>query len=343
MDSNLTFGNETLLEEHSHFENFLLVLKISITLTTVSLNSLIVYIAVFQIKNKIYSDCLFLSMALADLSIGIVCMPNITVSTTLGYSPLGYAPCLAWIIIDFSSCTISMYSLTLLCLHRLRQIITPTKVTEHLTKKKVFVILLLWFITYAGWTVSVVLIMRSETYNGYNCLMGYTFIYNMLSQFFSFMLPYASILILNLLTIIALKIKSRKMKLAKNKKRVLPNQTTNGMMKSSLNGNSINMEPANSSQQPRSVFKKENKENRAYLSISVISFSLFLFWSAFLITYPMKAICNECISEGLYTIFYYLVYLQALSNPISLIVFHEKFRTHFFVNFNRIKRFFMIC
>ncbi len=42
MDLNLTVENETSIEEgHSHFENFLLVLKISITLTTVLLNSLL--------------------------------------------------------------------------------------------------------------------------------------------------------------------------------------------------------------------------------------------------------------------------------------------------------------
>jgi hypothetical protein len=344
MSLNLTTGNQTffnhqnMANELSAFDSFLLFMKISITLITISLNSLAVYISIFQIKNKKYSDCLFLSMALADLSVGIVCMPNITLRSTKGIYDLGYIPCILWIIIDWSSGTISMYSLTLLCFHRFRQIITPLKESENLSQKKLFLIVILWIITYFSWILSVVLIMP-QVFNDSDCLMGFTFIYNLLSQIFPFFVPYVSILLLNLFTIIALRMKSNKIKIAKVKKAIVPMTGVHQHSKAlnsvsvSINENSLETKHHNLVQS----FFKSDKENRAYLSISIMSITIFIFWSMFFFSFPIKAACYECVDDTFYNVVYYLVYLQAMTNPMTLFIFHEKFRNQLSIMTRKLK------
>jgi hypothetical protein len=237
----------------------------------------------FFSRIKKNSDCLFLSITLADLSIGVLCMPNIIIRTTKGLYDLGYYPCIFWIIIDWSSCTISMFSLILLCFHRLRQILKPLKVSENMNKKKHFMIVFLWFITYISWILSVVLIMP-QVFNGTDCLMGFSFIYNLLSQIFPFFVPYVLILVLNICTIIALRIKSNKIKFAKATRIVAPVTYINRQnVTNSVNTHSESESSAEQSK-PRATFYsflKGNKENRAYVSISIMSITIFLFWSMF--------------------------------------------------------------
>jgi hypothetical protein len=66
----------------------LLPVKVSVAALTVLLNPIIIVVAGVLLKKKTYTNCLFLSVAVSDLLVGLISLTSMTLFTTRGFWPL---------------------------------------------------------------------------------------------------------------------------------------------------------------------------------------------------------------------------------------------------------------
>jgi hypothetical protein len=76
--------------------------------------------------------------------------------------------------------------------------------------------------------------------------------------------------------------------------------------------------------------RKLTKERKAFLTLFSISVSLISSWLLFLILWPLRTLCHDCVSELYFSLSVWLNYSSAAANPLILIIFHSKLRHEFF-------------
>jgi hypothetical protein len=201
-------STDLLIDESRGFSsvlNFaLLPIKTLIVLTAVSINMLLIITIGFLMKKKSYSYYLFLSTSFSDFFLGLFSIPCMIVFTTYARWPAGIHLCKFWIINDYSCCCITFMNLLLITVHRYRQLTSPTKTSEKMSKFRAISIILVWILAYSFWTTSVVFIVNTN-YIEENCYFTYTFIYVLVSSLVAYIIPIMSVFLLNILTLIALR------------------------------------------------------------------------------------------------------------------------------------------
>lgn len=85
--------------------------------------------------------------------------------------------------------------------------------------------------------------------------------------------------------------------------------------------------------------RKLTKERKAFLCLFSISVGLISSWLMFLVVWPLRALCDECISELLFSISVWFNYSSAAANPLILLIFHSKFQDELFVILAKVSAF----
>lgn len=151
----------------------LIIFKILLTIVNIFFNGIIIYLILFKLKKRTFSNFLFLSGAISDFMIGLMSIPFMTIFTSYGYWPIGEATCIFWVINDFSIGSVSIYSLLLMSIHRYRELKWPHKENEIMNKEKYSIIILKWILIYLFWGLSVILITR-QNFVAENCYFSST-------------------------------------------------------------------------------------------------------------------------------------------------------------------------
>ncbi|XP_054165234.1 muscarinic acetylcholine receptor M1-like [Oppia nitens] len=104
------------------------------------------------------SNMFIMSLAIADLTVGLIVMPISSVYVLLGDWTLGLVVCQLWLVIDYTASTASIFNLLILSLDRYWSIRSPLKYLCKRTKKRalgmigiVWLISILWVIPIIGW------------------------------------------------------------------------------------------------------------------------------------------------------------------------------------------------
>ena len=176
---------------------YLIPVKLLIGILNFIFNGYIIWLVIFCIRKKTYSNLLFFFNAIADFTTGLVSIPSMTVFTTIGYWPLGKIPCLIWVINDFSVVSIGAYTLLIIAIHRYQQITRPLKTTEKMTNTKWAVIAGQWLVTNAFWAISAVIISNSDEFIPEYCYFTYTFAYVFTADFVFYIFPVVGVFVVN--------------------------------------------------------------------------------------------------------------------------------------------------
>ena len=323
----------------------LIPLKIILILLNIFFNGSVITIVLFLIKTKTFSNVLFAANALADLLVGLLSIPFMITYEAYGVWNLGKPLCLFWIIIDFTTASISVYTYLTIAIHRYMQIKFPYKRNENMSLKKYMVIISIWVLCLMFWMLPVVIITQNN-FDETGCFFIYTFSYVINADIFGYFLPVLASGIINMLifyeirkkTISKNKLKNqnhrakgKSLKVSKSNK-VSTIETDNG-----AHDNSIEEEIStkNNLQQPQKQQQHHNskefieKETKALICLCVVTGALCVLYSVFCIAWPIKAYCDECINVIIIEISYWLGYIYSTLNPFLLIIFHEKFRSEF--------------
>ncbi|CDW54748.1 muscarinic acetylcholine receptor DM1 [Trichuris trichiura] len=86
------------------------------------------------------------SLALADLVVGCVSIPLMTVYTAAGSWPLGYEVCQFWLNVDYLMCNASVLNLLLISTDRFLSVTMPLTYRPRRTKKRAIVMIVLTFV-----------------------------------------------------------------------------------------------------------------------------------------------------------------------------------------------------
>ena len=310
----------------------LLPFKICFWFCSASFNITIILILTLKFKKKSYSDMLYLSSTMSDCVAGVSSIAFMTVYTTYGYWPLGYSPCVFWVINDYSVSSISLYSVLLMTIHRYR-VLTNVHTTDEMTKLRIFNILTIWLLNYCFWATSV-LYITSKDFEPANCYYTYTFAYVFTSDFVTYVTPIICMTVLNGFVLFELYKKGKKFG---NKDRVgvvasSAITATEDQVSSVMASNN----QSNTKQTVTSQKKKLAKEKRAFICQFCVGFNLIMCWTLFIVTWPIAAYCPSCISALVSEVSYWAAYFASLTNPILLVIFHRKINQHLFGTIKKI-------
>ena len=311
-------------------EIYTMPLKVLLVVITLIFNSLLIIIIFFILKTKTFSNILFASNAICDFMVGLISMPLMIVFTYYGYWPLGKETCVFWVINDFATGAIGIYSYLAIALHRYSQIKSPYKANENMNRSRLLKILAIWAFWYSYWLISVILITSNDFVPEY-CYFTYTFPYVLASVLIGFVLPIFAVFFINFLVLYELR-KNLKQKVKKGlgkaeTKAGAEGQSHTGTARATniRTGSNVNrnINSKQISKKSKDFFKKETK---AFICLCMVTGSLATLSSIFCVSWPIKAYCPGCIPDFLFEVSNWNTYIYSTLNPILLFIFHEKFR-----------------
>lgn len=97
-----------------------------------------------------------LSLAVADLTVGLVVMPVSAMYVLLGDWSLGLAVCQLWLVADYTASTASILNLLILSLDRYWSIRSPLAYLAQRTKKRALAMIALVWALSALWAIPII-------------------------------------------------------------------------------------------------------------------------------------------------------------------------------------------
>lgn len=159
-ETNQTDSNDTNSTDLTGYQSGLLhwhIVLISIAVGLLSLvtvvGNLLVLIS-FKVEKRLQtvSNYYILSLAVADLTIGLVSMPLYSMFLLLNYWPLGSAMCDLWLCVDYTMSNASVANLLIICFDRYMSVSRPLKYMANRTPRRAgAMIFCAWIVSFVLW------------------------------------------------------------------------------------------------------------------------------------------------------------------------------------------------
>ncbi|UJR33867.1 hypothetical protein I4U23_021288 [Adineta vaga] len=120
----------------------------SLSVFTVCGNILVLYAIQTEKYLRTVSNLFILSLAIADLAVGLFVMPLNAANIITGRWPFSSAICQMWLSIDYVASTASIFNLVLLSLDRYWAVVYPLRYLQKRTRRRATIFILsIWFIS----------------------------------------------------------------------------------------------------------------------------------------------------------------------------------------------------
>ncbi|XP_064613173.1 alpha-2A adrenergic receptor-like [Liolophura sinensis] len=169
-----------------------------IALTILGNMTIIVAVLKDPVLKSSVTNLFYVSLALADVLVGFLVVPLMLLFVYLGYWPLGYAFCDAWLSVDFLCCTASFYTLTAISWDRYRAVSCPLNHLTTRSRRRVILTLVgVWVAAALVWVPAISVVRYlSGLYVDYYCLFVTSPEYVMVSCIIAYYIPAAAMVIL---------------------------------------------------------------------------------------------------------------------------------------------------
>ncbi|CAF3454927.1 unnamed protein product [Rotaria socialis] len=149
IQSSITDANTSTIFVEKLFQRITLgCILSSLSIFTVCGNILVLYAIQTEKNLRTVSNLFILSLALADLSVGLFVMPLSAANIIAGRWPFSSVICKMWLSIDYVASTASIFNLVLLSLDRYWAVVYPLRYLQKRTRRRATIfILLVWFIS----------------------------------------------------------------------------------------------------------------------------------------------------------------------------------------------------
>jgi 5-hydroxytryptamine receptor 5 len=290
--------------------------------TVIANVALFVFIT-FSKPNKTIFDKIFRAHSVVDCVVGFVIMPFYCIYTIFNYWPLGKMICHIYVSFDYTTCHIGILHMVYIAYARVRSLLAPkTYESEAFMKNSRNVLLGLWLFSSILWLPAINLIIHF-TYEERSCYFTFTLAYIIVQDIIAYIIPILSLLSLTLFIMYIYRLKES----ARNQK---TKQTQTA--KRHANFTNLSFIFSNSRQlQSRELRMKERSKDKRfnlYIKLTIILLTFIALWLPWIIAWPIKSGCNECVNDTAYIVFYWLGYIQSLVNPILLLILNPNYQKH---------------
>jgi hypothetical protein len=300
--------NSTLVKNDFVIDIYLMSLKMLIVLLATLLNGTLVCVYLFCVSKKTFSDYLFLSIGIADLTIGFVAMSSQALIDSLENGwPFGEISCTFFVFIQYAVPDVTAYALLSLSIHRFMQIYSPFKVKENLNLTNILMLIIPWSLTFVLWSVFLYLLISNNRFNFVICEIAVSMQFIIYKEFFVNVLTILLILVTNSFLIYLLNTK-KKFK-------------TNGFRNFQSN--------QNNRQKKRQNLVAHNKEKKAIYCVMAMMLSVLCTQISYVVMWPLNE-SQSVLSDGaiiFYKVSMWLSYCTCLTDPIIQFIFNQKIKT----------------
>ncbi|XP_069142527.1 histamine H1 receptor-like [Argopecten irradians] len=196
--SNSTSLNKNILEDNLWRKIPLSVLLLILCLLTVVGNAMVLHAVRTERRLQTVSNMYIVSLAVADLIVGIFVMPVSTVYIFTEEWIFGVAVCQIWIVIDYTASTASILNLFILSVDRYWSVTSPLKYLRKRTKRRalkmisiVWLLSSLWIIPIVSWHHIANNGVRRVHVNVCDTEYAHDSVFKVITAFFNFYLPLA--------------------------------------------------------------------------------------------------------------------------------------------------------
>ena len=346
---------------------FLFLIAGSVSLGTIIGNILVMLSIIINRSLQTINNYYLFSLAVADLIIGMGSMNLYTLYVVVGYWPLGPAVCDFWLVVDYVGCNASSMNLLVISFDRYFCITKPLSYpTWRTTKIAGMLITAAWVISFIMWTPLIVFwqfIVGVRTVPETECFIQ--FISNVTITFSihitAFNLPVAIMLVLYWQISRASKsrVKTGKgepsgLKQENPSKGEVGNhlptpynddnvetqgtdsnynsrQGNRGPLHSGGSGTAEAHPPAGHkvTKQPPKRKVALSREKRVTRIVMVMLIAVVVTWTPYNVMVLFKTLCDSCIPHVLWTIGYWLIYLNSTINPVCYALCNATFKKTF--------------
>lgn len=339
--TNKNMINQIILEP-----NFMLAIKIITIIMTSILNGFLIVVFTFLTKRKQFSDLIFISIALSDFLNGVLTMTSQTVlDMNENKWPFSRQSCLFFVFVQYAMPDTTLLSVVVLSINRYLQM-KNLKLNSKYEKINFFNLTKLigvWVFASIFWINTIICMIYLNQFSFDRCDIEPSFIYKISKVLIFGLIPLVLIIYLNVLSMNILNQNSKKflvssatLKRDESFANLLP--STNIENKNIMNENKTSLiTSTNSNKKQLSKYNKMSMKNthlktkykKAIVCILAVTLSIFLTQIVYLISWPIYLLhCVEAnqLIELAYRCGVWLTYLNSLTNPIIVIIFHQKVR-----------------
>ena len=215
---------------------FILIFGVFVIILTIGFNLFIILTVLFNKTMQNYTNIQFAFMSSADLLVGCIAMPSLLITALYEYWPLGQNMCALWAVGDFVGGNLSIITLTIVSLHRLRCIKKPS-VSKKSTFESLIPSLIAWPLVILFWTIPILVINQKNlnftNYDSSDCFFIYSFEYVLVVDLVAYVLPVALLVYFQVSIYVSLKNKKKLIHSKRNNSVSNTNTTTIGISQSS--------------------------------------------------------------------------------------------------------------
>ncbi|KAG7463607.1 hypothetical protein MATL_G00178370 [Megalops atlanticus] len=321
-------------------KNWAALLIVAVIALTVTGNILVIMAVSLEKKLQNATNYFLMSLAVADMLLGLLVMPVSMVTILYGYSwPLPPALCPIWIYLDVLFSTASIMHLCAISLDRYIAIRNPIHHSRFNSRTKAFMKIM------AVWTISVGISMPipvfglqdgSKVFKNNSCLLTEdSFV--LVGSFVAFFVPLAIMVITYFLTIRALQNEATLCldQLVPKLKWAAP---FSFLPQASLSSEKLFFRRSLSGREAAPPFGRRtmqsiSNEQKASKVLGIVFFLFVVMWCPFFITNVLMVVCKDAcdqrVMDGLLNVFVWVGYLSSAVNPLVYTLFNKTYRSAF--------------
>ncbi|CAF0954175.1 unnamed protein product [Rotaria magnacalcarata] len=348
----------------SSIEKFILTFLMStMAFLTVSGNSLVIIAFICEPTIRTYSNYFILNLSIADLLIGLICIPLYAHKIIFGEWYLGYFLCKLWLVFDYVVGSASTLCIVVISYDRYQMV---SKGLNYISKTKIRralkFVLGTWIIAMLNYGPAILLWDllpgNNEPFQDRSCDPPFAnnFPYLVTTAFVEFFVPFFSLTTLNLLVYLNIRQRSHGLIRTKNDNsahvkssitshtdRSILNYSENGYHQKTKNYDEQELKKLNSTNNNplpvTTTYAKSSsslalvRDRKAAKNLFILVFAFVICWCPYTLLTLVRALRKQpdkYISEFIYEVTFWLLWLNSTINPFLYSFLHVKFRKAFY-------------
>ncbi|XP_072016258.1 LOW QUALITY PROTEIN: histamine H3 receptor-like [Amphiura filiformis] len=298
-----------------------------------------------KIRNTV-SNLFILNLSIADCIVGLSVLPIDTSWVFLGTWPYGKMFCQIWIVIDYTTAYMSVLMITLISLDRFWLVTKKLRYRDFQTRRQVKIMIAsCWIFSFSFYAVVTFvwepIVGESVIDYSEDCELEsiYNAPFTIVLMFMEFIIPLIVISILN--SIVYINIKRRSKGMVKPPTNLSPKPSPTPVTEHgdncSIGASTISLSVSSlvadgKSQKPKikDDHKTEYNRHRKGITLAIIVGVFLTCWLPYyVVTIYTAAICEDCVSERLWTIVNYMLWCNSTINPLLYAVTNIHYRRNF--------------